>query len=803
MEDPRETARAPVKTPKAERMSTNERMDVRERAKTAPTGLLRDIMAGFNKLNQVIAPNHHDVITPNLQDPIPPTPKSPKKPKGSRNLPKPINRIQATNDPTTKRPAAPRMKMTRSNRPITKKVKLSKHVIISSSDDESEANRDRLISKQLEKFKVKKRPKRLRKRHLAEGRNKSKVGKQDLKKLQVTIIPLSDYSSSTDAVDLRQLFSENEDPANQDVNNNDDANNNNNNNNNNNKNDDTQSKPNSSFSTETAPSGDERPDDPIALALESAEICPLDFPSSPNQNKGNTYKGKKFSNYNSLYFLISDEPHLLDAITSSSSTRSDTERGEREDGNHTANHPLQQESPHPQQLRHYQQQQQQQQQLGLANCRTLFVLMSVTYNYYYCYVITLYLGSTITMPGPKNITREERKGRKQEQRPSSATRKGLNESTATIVSSDDEDEQPSAKVSKPKTGGFREAITKAYNKKVEETKSKRAAEGKLRVDDDLDVEKVGKTVDAPTDELLAPVKHADAPTISLRDLLPEGYKDEAGYDEEFKLSRIDFMILYRKITSHDDVDEMELDDPDHDWAIPNESTFDKVMDEAVMQFTAEDADLLEVLDFSRVGWTTGVGLLGFRTDKLTDVERFAGVVKHMVLPELLLRFCLAPRKLLMDTYALTIYFNSAFQKQTPERLIYWLLKFNPTLKGRIEIVEVRKYPPTHENTRRAGAKIIAFEGDKAFLDSLYRHPKDHPFQIRFGGNLYIRGGDRIDESDPEAHQRRRPRMTRDAVKQMMGGARERIFEEGEKKEDDANKKAQQNAREDHASYKSK
>ena len=54
---------------------------------------------------------------------------------------------------------------------------------------------------------------------------------------------------------------------------------------------------------------------------------------------------------------------------------------------------------------------------------------------------------------------------------------------------------------------------------------------------------------------------------------------------------------------------MDLDDPEHDWAIPNESTFDKVMDEAVMQFTAEDADLLEVLDFSQVGWTIGVGLL--------------------------------------------------------------------------------------------------------------------------------------------------------------------------------------------------
>ena len=182
------------------------------------------------------------------------------------------------------------------------------------------------------------------------------------------------------------------------------------------------------------------------------------------------------------------------------------------------------------------------------------------------------------MPGPKNITREDRKGRKHEEeerrkdekRPSSATRRNMEDLNVTLISSDEDDKQPSAKVSKPKVGGFREAITKAYNKKVEETKSKRAAEGKLRVDDDLDIEKVGRSVDAPTDNPLAPVKHADAPTISLRDLLPEGYKDEAAEGEEFKLSHIDFMILYRKVSSHDDTDDMDLDDPGHDWAIPNE-----------------------------------------------------------------------------------------------------------------------------------------------------------------------------------------------------------------------------------------
>ena len=43
-------------------------------------------------------------------------------------------------------------------------------------------------------------------------------------------------------------------------------------------------------------------------------------------------------------------------------------------------------------------------------------------------------------------------------------------------------------------------------------------------------------------------------------------------------------------------------------------------------------------------------------------------------------------------------------------------------------------------------------------------------------------------------------MTQNAVKQMMSGAREKIFDEGEQKEDNANKRAQQNAKEDHARY---
>ena len=95
---------------------------------------------------------------------------------------------------------------------------------------------------------------------------------------------------------------------------------------------------------------------------------------------------------------------------------------------------------------------------------------------------------------------------------------------------------------------------------------------------------------------------------------------------------------------------MELDDPKIDWQIPNQETFERVMDLAICDFTEDDPDRLEVIEFSKgkVGWNTGVGLVGFRTDNMDLVSEFAAIVKDLVILELNLRFCLAPRKLLMD-----------------------------------------------------------------------------------------------------------------------------------------------------------
>ena len=414
-------------------------------------------------------------------------------------------------------------------------------------------------------------------------------------------------------------------------------------------------------------------------------------------------------------------------------------------------------------------------------------------------------GIQTRMSGPKEWTKnmkkekmaEEEANKRKERRSRSGSRdprlfSGAHDNT--MVSSDEE--QPSAKVSRPEAEkaatNYRQDITAKYHKRLEFTKKKREAAGiDTQRDDDLEIEEMDKTIDKPTAPLPAPVKHADAPTLRLKDLLPDAIRDEVHESETIKASRLEYILLYRKIEDDEKDAPMEGDVTEYDWSFPNQDTFERMMDEAILQFCDEDPNLLEILDYSNVGWTTGIGILGFRTDNMALVEQFGSIIKSMTVEGLPLRFDMAPRKILMEKYAFTIYFNKAFRKQQPERLMFWLLKFNPTLSGNINVVEVRKYPDNHPNARRAGSKIIAFEGDQDFRDSLFKHPRDHQFSIRFGGKLYVRGGDRIDANDPDAVQSRRFRISKDSIKKLTTGSGQEILDAGMRSEEEAAKAAQE------------
>ena len=46
------------------------------------------------------------------------------------------------------------------------------------------------------------------------------------------------------------------------------------------------------------------------------------------------------------------------------------------------------------------------------------------------------------------------------------------------------------------------------------------------------------------------------------------------------------------------------------------------------------------------------------------------------------------------------------------------------LCGSFELVETRYFAKDHDNPRRRGARIVAFEGDQEFLDLLHNFRKD-------------------------------------------------------------------------------
>ena len=178
-------------------------------------------------------------------------------------------------------------------------------------------------------------------------------------------------------------------------------------------------------------------------------------------------------------------------------------------------------------------------------------------------------------------------------------------------------------------------------------------------------------------------------------------------------------------------------------------------------------------------------MFAVRSDRPQLLAQFRYIIRQMKHQNK--RFETYAKKMLLSRYALTCFFNRSFRFYQPEKLCYWLLCFNPTLQGNLDIVEVRRYTADHPDPKRRGAQIIAFEGDEKFLASLKKHHKDFAFTIKIGGNLYIRGGDRVDSGDPSGVP---PKMARQSVKRILKGAGTDILNQGQSTEDSANKAAQ-------------
>ena len=362
-------------------------------------------------------------------------------------------------------------------------------------------------------------------------------------------------------------------------------------------------------------------------------------------------------------------------------------------------------------------------------------------------------------------------------------RTGNHDNTTT---EDSDEDMPDAKRN---VMNLREKLTQVYQKKTKETREKRDGSGITpSVAFIVDSSHAGEKVKSAAVPLLAPTTLADAPTLSLKDLVPEQARHDLeckGQEESFKTDRIEFVVVERELAEGED-ETIIRSDRDYEWEIPDRAMFDKIIGKAIEAYTEDDWDRIDYVSFSSVGWNTGVGLFAFGSDKLEQMNIFREAIRAVRIDNK--RFESYPKRMLLNRYALTIYFNSAFAWSPVPKLLFFFKKLNG-FEGQLTMAETRFYPDDHPT--RSGCKIVACEADQQFLDELYKFPKDHAFNIRYGGNLYVRGGERIDPDDPNAVRPRRPKLTRTAAKRFLHGAGEDILNAGQQADDEAARKAKE------------
>ena len=245
-----------------------------------------------------------------------------------------------------------------------------------------------------------------------------------------------------------------------------------------------------------------------------------------------------------------------------------------------------------------------------------------------------------------------------------------------------------------------------------------------------------KPAPAPT-----PTSYLDAPLLTLRELMPgsTGQGDEDGeLDLSFRADKIEFLVMQRELTANEAKEDAVLQDAgDVDWEIPTQEEYEDLMGQVMDVFTDEDVELVRALKWSSVGAATGVGCFSVGTGNRGHIEDIRGVVRVILYGGRC--YETFPKKALMKSFSLTAFFPRSTKFVGMKKLVAWLLLCNPGLKGTIWPSIAKKFPDTHPNVRKRGARILSFTGNQQFLDSLYAFPKGYPFSIKIA-NVYIEGG---------------------------------------------------------------
>jgi hypothetical protein len=332
-------------------------------------------------------------------------------------------------------------------------------------------------------------------------------------------------------------------------------------------------------------------------------------------------------------------------------------------------------------------------------------------------------------------------------------------------------------------------VTEKYHERVDETRAKSGvAPRPAQNPDDFEEEILSGTIEAPKKPVpqlkLAP---SEIPLLSLRELMPEGAQNtdlqDRSLDHKFKADKIEFVLVSRPASPSEIEHNVVLEDVQQvNWGIPTAEDYFEVIGRVTSRFTDVDPTFIHGLSWSSVGSHTGTGVFSIKTGQMEHIRGFRAMLRDFINNGQCYESI--PKEAIMNKYSLTLFISPGVAFVDTKKVLGWLLELNRGLKGKIEPVSVKKFKATHPNVRRRGARVVSFTGDQDFLDSLYQFPRDYPFDVKVG-NIYIRGGDRTEQSCPRSVRGRtaRPKMTQAALHELLAKNRGDIVDQAMAAED--------------------
>ena len=238
---------------------------------------------------------------------------------------------------------------------------------------------------------------------------------------------------------------------------------------------------------------------------------------------------------------------------------------------------------------------------------------------------------------------------------------------------------------------LRAAITRQYENRVAQTTEKidpnRTKARELLGDvDNFELEEVEGTFTAPAQRAsTAQVEYLDAPLMTLRELMPGNTgdgDDDSELDQAFRADKIEFLVMQRPLTQDEIQADHVLEDVGSiDWSIPTQEEYEDLMGQVLDVYTDDNPYLVDALNWSSVGTTTGVGCFSVKTGNPEHIQDLRGAMRAIMHDGKC--FESFPKKAMMKSFNLTAFFPQSTKFVGMGRLIEWLFFCNHGLQGTI------------------------------------------------------------------------------------------------------------------------